>query len=99
MVEAETRRFDAWLTASRLAPTLATIYRWAEGIREEETLAALRRLPNLSEHDRTVIEAMGRRLTGKLLHPHASFVKEVDGEEDQSERLLLLESIFRDGAR
>lgn len=99
LVEAETRKFDAWLKASRLTPTLASIYRWAEGIREEETLAALRKLPGLSQHDKKVIEAMSRRLTGKLVSPHANFVKEVDGEGDQSDRLLLLESIFRDRNR
>ena len=99
LVEEETRRFDAWLTASRLTPTLGNIYKWAERIREEETLAALRRLPGLSSHDKTIIEAMSKRLTGKLLSPHATFVKEVGSGEDQSERLLLLESIFRDGGK
>lgn len=97
LVEAEARRFDSWLTASRLTPTLAKIYRWAEKVREEETFAALRKLSGLSEHDRTVIESLSRRLTGKLLSPHASFIKEVRREEDQGERLLLLESIFREG--
>ncbi|MDV3277866.1 MAG: glutamyl-tRNA reductase [Nitrososphaerales archaeon] len=99
LVEEETRRFDVWLTASRLTPTLGNIYKWAERIREEETLAALRRLPGLSSHDKTIIEAMSKRLTGKLLSPHATFVKEVGNGEDQSERLLLLESIFRDGGK
>lgn len=99
LVEEETRRFDAWLIASRLTPTLANIYKWAGRIREEETLAALRRLPHLSSHDKTIIEAMSKRLTGKLLSPHATFVKEVGSGEDQSERLLLLESIFRDGGK
>jgi glutamyl-tRNA reductase len=98
LVAEETRRFNAWLTASRLTPTLANIYRWAERIREEETLAALRKLPRLSSHDRMVIEAMSKRLTGKLMSPHATFVKEIRSGENQSERLLLLDSIFRDGS-
>lgn len=97
LVWKEARRFDAWLIASRLSPTLANIYKWAERIREEETLAALRRLPTLSAHDKTIVEALGKRLTGKLLSPHATFVKEVDNKEEQSKRLLLLESVFRDG--
>ena len=97
LVRTEARRFDSWLTASRLTPTLGNIYRWAERIREEETLAAFRKLPGLSEHDRTVVESLSRRLTGKLLSPHASFIKDVRSEEDQGERLLLLESIFKEG--
>ena len=97
MVDEESRRFDAWLLASRLTPTLAAIYRWAERIRDGETQAALRRLPSLSAHDRTVIEALSKRLTGKLLSPHANFVKELGSEGDQSEKLLLLASIFKEG--
>jgi glutamyl-tRNA reductase len=98
LVVDETRRFDAWLAASRLTPTLANIYRWGEKIREEEALVAFRKLPHLSSHDKTIIEAMSRRLTGKLLSPHATFVKKVEDGEVQSERLLLLESIFGDGS-
>ena len=98
-VEEETRRFGAWLRASRLTPTLANIYKWAEKIREEETLAALRRLQRLSPHDKAIVEALSKRLTGKLLSPHANFVKEVGSGGSQSERLLLLESIFKDGSK
>ena len=98
-VEEEAQRFNSWLRASRLTPTLASIYRWGERIRDEETLAALRRLPGLSEHEREIVESLSKRLTGKLLSPHANFVKEGEGEEEQSERLVLLESIFRDGGK
>ncbi len=94
--EEEARRFDVWLRASRLTPTLANIFRWAEKIRDEETAAALRKLPELSPHDRLVVEALSKRLTGKLLSPHTSFVKEVGTGADQTERLQLLQSIFRD---
>ena len=97
MAEDEARRFDAWLTASRLTPTLADMYRWAEGIREQETVAALRRLPDLSAHDREVVEGLSRRLTGKLLSPHAAFAKGVGDKKDQQERLILLGSIFKRG--
>lgn len=99
LAEEEAKRFNAWLTASRLTPTLANIFRWAERIREAETRTALRKLPQLSAHEKTVIEAMGKRLTGKLMSPHAAFVKEIRSEVDQAERLLLLDSIFRDESR
>jgi glutamyl-tRNA reductase len=97
MIEDESRWFDAWLTASRFPPTLAYIFRWAESGRDDATQTALRRLPTLSIHDRAVIEALSKRLTGKLLSPHANFAKEIGGEDDQSERLLLLASIFKEG--
>ena len=98
LVREEARRFDAWLTASRLTPTLANIYRWGDRVRREETAAALRKLPGLSSHEKEIVESLSRRLTGKLLSPHANFVKDVGRRGDQSERLVLLESIFREGA-
>lgn len=96
--EEEARRFNSWLTASRLTPTLANIFRWAERVRDEETAAALRKLPELTPHQRTVVEALSKRLTGKLLSPHTSFVKEAGMGGDQQERLQLLDEIFRDGS-
>lgn len=98
LVEEEARRFDAWVTASRLTPTLANIYRWGERVRREETVAALRRLPELSPHAKEVVESLTRRLTGKLLSPHAAFAKDADGRASQSDRLVLLESIFKEGS-
>jgi len=93
LAKAEAERFYRWLTATRLNPMLANIYRWAESIREDETGLALRRLPRLSGKDRRVLEAMSRRLVSKLMAPHAAFVKRQE-EVGQTERLRLLESIF-----
>jgi len=94
LLAAEAERFNRWLMASRLTPTLPGIYRWAEDIREEETRLALRRLSRLSERDRRVVEAMSRRLVSKLLAPHAAFAKQQGGGLSQADRLRLLESVF-----
>jgi glutamyl-tRNA reductase len=94
LLAAEAERFNRWLTASRLTPTLPGIYRWAEDIREGETQLALRRLPRLSERDRRVVEAMSRRLVSKLLAPHTAFAKQQGGGLSQADRLRLLGSVF-----
>lgn len=93
-VEAEAIRFYAWLTATRLNPALASIYKWAERVRDYETSAALRRLPKLSEQERRVVEVMSRRLVSKLMAPHAEFAKGDSSPEDQETKLRLLERIF-----
>jgi len=94
LLAAEAERFNRWLMASRLTPTLPGIYRWAEDIREEEMQLALRKLPRLSEKDRRVVEAMSRRLVSKLLAPHAAFAKQQGGGLSQADRLRLLGSVF-----
>jgi glutamyl-tRNA reductase len=93
-VEAEAIRFYGWLTATRLNPALASIYRWAEHVREDEAALALRRLPLLSEKERRIVEIMSRRLVSRLMAPHAEFAKGDVSPSDQKERLRLLEKIF-----
>jgi glutamyl-tRNA reductase len=51
-------------------------------------------LPNLSESERRVLEAMSRSIVGKLLAPHTAFAKQPGGEISQSERLRMLETLF-----
>ena len=94
MIREEAERFTHVLVASRLSPTLANIYRWAEDIRSSETQVALRKLSDLSEKERSVVEAMSKSLVSKLIAPHASFVKQPSGEITQAEKLRLLESVF-----
>jgi glutamyl-tRNA reductase len=94
MISDEAERFARRLVASRLSPTLGNIYRWAEDIRSSETRIALGKLPNLSEREGKVVEAMSRSLVGKLLAPHATFLKQSGGEIAQVAKLRLLESVF-----
>lgn len=94
-LEAEAIRFQSWLTATRLNPTLATMFKWAEQVREDETASALRRLPGLSGRERRVLETLSRRLVSRLMAPHAEFAKENPSSVDQAGRLRLLEKIFQ----
>ncbi len=93
-VEAEAVRFYAWLTATRLNPALASIYKWAERVRADETSSAIRRLHRLSEREHKVVEVMSRRIVSRLMAPHAEFVKGDSSPKAQSEKLRLLEEIF-----
>lgn len=94
MIMAEAESFSRWLLASRQSSTIAQVYSWAEATRREETAAALRRLPELSERERSVIEAMSKRLLSKLLAPPTSFAKSSSPELPQAQRLQLLQRIF-----
>jgi glutamyl-tRNA reductase len=99
LIRDEAERFTRRLVASRLSPTLANIYKWAEDIRSSEAQVALRKLSNLSEKERKVVESMSRSLVSKLLAPHTAFVKQSSGEITQVEKLRLLESVFGPEAR
>jgi len=99
MVLAEAESFSRWLLASRQSSALSHVYRWAESTRKDETDAALRRLPSLSERERNVVEAMGRRLVSKLLAPPTDFVKSSSPELPQDQRLDLVQRIFEQGEK
>jgi len=94
LVLAEAKSFSRWLLASRQSSALSRVYRWAESTRREETDAALRRLPRLSERERKVVEAMSKRLVSKLLAPPTSFVKSSSPELPQDQRLDVVQRIF-----
>lgn len=97
MIEGEAARFARWLTASRLSPTIASLYRWAEDLRNSEIDFALRRLAGLSPRERRVVEAMSRRLVSKILAPAATFAKKSSEKLSQRERLRILSEIFANG--
>ena len=99
LVSAEAESFSRWLLASRQSTALSRVYVWAEGTRREETEAALRRLPRLSQRERKVVEAMSRRLVSKLLAPPTSFVKSSSPELPQDWRLDLVQRVFEQGEK
>ncbi len=99
LVYAEAESFSRWLLASRQSSALSHVYRWAESTRREETSAALRRLPGLSERERKVVEAMSKRLVSKLLAPPTGFAKSSSAELPQDQRLDLVQRIFEQGGK
>ncbi|HEX5370427.1 MAG TPA: glutamyl-tRNA reductase, partial [Dehalococcoidia bacterium] len=64
----ESARFEVWLEAQGVAPTIATLRRRAEAIRAAELQRTLSRLPDLDEADRKRIEAMSEAIVKRLLH-------------------------------
>ena len=96
-VEQEASRFEIRLKASRLSPDLPALFRWADAMRSEETDATLRRLGRLSPRDRRIVEALGRRITSKILAKPAAFVKSSSQDLPQEERMRLLRAVFMEG--
>jgi len=97
LVEQEASRFEIRLKASRLSPELPALFRWAEAMRSKETDAALRRLGRLSPRDRRIVEALGRRITSKMLAKPAAFVNSSSQDLPQEERMRLLRAVFMEG--
>ena len=97
MIQAEASRFEKWLRASKLSPEVPQLFRWAEQVRTEETEAVLRGFQDLSPKERRLIEAMGRRITSKILARPAAFAKVSSPELPQGERMRILRAVFLEG--
>src|SRR5690606_12742980 len=68
IVHEELGRFETWLSARRVTPTIAAWRSRAEAARRAEVERTLARAGHLSEEDRRRIEAMSKALVNKLLH-------------------------------
>ena len=76
IVEEEVLAWQKWLRARSSSPVAAALARHAQSLRDQEVQAALAQLEHLSERDRAVVEALGRALSGKLLHAPLRHLRE-----------------------
>ncbi len=98
IIQGEASRFVRWLRASRLSPEVPQLFKFAEQVRTDETELVLRSFPALSPRERRIIEAMGRRITGKILARPAAFAKGSSEELPQEERMRILRAVFLEGS-
>ncbi len=80
IVDEEAARFEAWLGALRVTPTIAALRERAEKARRLELERTFAKLGHLSDEDRTRIEAMSRALVNKLMHEPVTRLREQGSE-------------------
>jgi len=68
IVEEVREGFMAWYRSLGVEPTIVDLRRQAHAIREVEVERALRRLPELNDGDREIVQGMARRIVNKVLH-------------------------------
>jgi glutamyl-tRNA reductase len=78
IVEAEMRRFSAWLRERRAAPSIGAVHRRAEAIRRGEVSRVVQELA-LDDDQRRVLDAMTSALVKRLLHDPFVRLKAPDG--------------------
>ncbi len=94
IVEEEVRSFRRWLDAQQLTPTIITLRRKYEEVKNVEVAKAISMLGADDSRTRKVVESLASSLLNKILHaPIASLKKDADGR-DQMERVALVREIF-----
>jgi glutamyl-tRNA reductase len=89
IIEDEVTAWEGWYRGRAAQPLLAALAQHAETVRDAEVEAALAQLPHLAERERAVIRALGRGITGKLMHPPLRYLREAgsSGAADDVEAL------------
>ena len=76
IVDEEVARFLRWWDGLDAVPVIKTLQQQAEDVRTRELEKALRRLPNLSDDQRQVVEALTRSIVKKLLHEPTEYLRQ-----------------------
>ena len=82
IIQKESESFFARLRAYNMNDTLKDLRRMAEEIREKELSRALRRLGQVSDREKEILELLTRRIVNKLLYEPTTRLKEHAGNGD-----------------
>ena len=76
ILEEELNRFMKWLATQSVVPTITALLQRAEQIKQDELQRALKRLGDLSAHDKKVISALANSIVNRLLHTPVTRLKD-----------------------
>ncbi len=94
IVAAEVRAFRRWLDSQQVTPTIVSLRKKFEEIREAEVGKALSALGDADPRTRKVLESLASAIVNKALHsPIASLKREGDGR-NPAERIAVVREIF-----
>ncbi len=80
IIDEELEKFRSWWAALAVVPTIKLLRDKVESIRQEEVVRMLGRLPDLTERERAVVEAMTVTLVNKILNMPTQQLKGMAGE-------------------
>lgn len=82
IINQEMAAFMSWFRALDVVPTIVELRQHAESIRRAELEKALRRLEDLSDRERNIIQALTRGIVNKILHQPTIHLKEYANSRD-----------------
>lgn len=94
LIEREVASFQRWVQSLEVVPTIVTLRRRLEEIREVELAKALGRLPELSPAEQKVVKAMAQGIINKILHHPTTELKRQSGGWEGSHYVSALRRLF-----
>lgn len=94
MIEQELSDFKEWLNMLGVVPVIAALREKALSIQAETMKSIERKLPDLTERERKVLNKHTKSIINQLLKEPILQVKEFSGERDAAEKIALFKQIF-----
>ncbi|MCD7032888.1 glutamyl-tRNA reductase [Metabacillus sp. GX 13764] len=94
MVEAEIVAFNEWLRTLGVVPVISALRQKALGIQAQTMESIERKMPNLTEREKKVLNKHTKSIINQLLKDPILKVKELAAEPDAEETLALFKKIF-----
>lgn len=94
LVEEEVGRFRSWLRTQEVVPTIRLLREKVDGIRRQEVEKALARLPDLTPHQRAVVEAMSQAIINKVLNDPTQRLKGLAGAGEAGQYVDAVAELF-----
>ncbi|CAM3933436.1 glutamyl-tRNA reductase [Lederbergia lenta] len=94
MIEEEMVEFNEWVNMLGVVPVISALREKALTIQTETMNSIERKLPNLSERERKVLNKHTKSIINQLLKDPILQVKELSGEPQAAEKIALFKQIF-----
>ncbi|MFN2612820.1 MAG: glutamyl-tRNA reductase [Solirubrobacterales bacterium] len=94
IIETELTRFERWLAAQEVVPTIASLRERADSIVEQVLAENEQRWEQLSAADRERLRAMARAIAGRILHEPTLRIKDAAGRDESYLYVTALRELF-----
>ena len=94
LVDAGAERFCNWMRGLAAEPTIVSLSRELNEVRERELQKTLAQLPNLSDKDREEVEYLSKRIVNNILQRPLTRIKEEVHDDDHLGVLQMVRRIF-----
>lgn len=94
IIDEEIAKFRTWLASLEVVPTIRMLRDKVDSIRQQELARAFNRLPDLTERERAVVEAMTVALVNKILNDPTQRLKGMAGEGAAGEAIETVTKLF-----
>lgn len=94
IVDEESLKFSKWREGMAVKPTITSLLKKANIIREDELAKTLKRMNGLSSKEKKMIEKMTQSICSKLLHDPLLYLKNDCGSHQQEKKFEVLRTIF-----